>query len=136
MQKLEALLLEASNDGIIEHFNEVRDILKGSDPSEAYLGEVFTDENYAVLTHEKIAHLAACISADAMEILAEGYMNIDYETISDLKDKNDNATTFNIELIENWAEQNPGFHKSKVLIYTASLIINLNTVVYSINHDS
>ena len=60
------------------------------------------------LTKRQIVRLAAAISSNDMEAIAEGYMNIDIETIKNLRDENQrNAQAFNREIIRYWAYQNP-----------------------------
>ena len=106
--------MEAVDNGDM-HLEKVQNILEGSYMEGSLLDEVIADENYAALTLERIGRLAACISANTMETIAEGCMGIEYETIMDLKDKNRfDPESFNAEIIQLWALQNPGFH-TKVL---------------------
>ena len=59
--------------------------------------------------------MAASMPADAMETIAEKYMDISFEQIMDLKDKNrQDAVAFNKEIIEQWASQNPESEQAKV----------------------
>ena len=77
--------------------------------------EVTSDEDFGSLTDEKMDVLAASIPADAMETTAEEYMDISFEEIMDLKDKNrQDAVAFNKEIIERWASQIPESEQTKV----------------------
>ena len=72
-------------------------------------------EDFGHLTAEKIEILAASVPADAMETTAEAYMDISFEQIIDLKDKNrQDAVAFNKEIIEQWASQIPESEQAKV----------------------
>ena len=60
------------------------------------------------LTNRQIARLARTISADSMESIAEGYMDIDDATIRNLQYENkDKAEAFNRSIIKHWKNMNP-----------------------------
>ena len=93
-------------------------ILSDSNPEETKEDEVTSDEDFGSLTDEKMDVLAASIPADAMETTAEEYMDISFEEIMDIKDKNRQDTVaFNKEIIERWASQIPESEQAKVFIY-------------------
>ena len=60
------------------------------------------------LTRRQIVRLASAISADAMESIAEGYMNLSSETLKNLRRENQGkAEAFSREIIRNWTYKNP-----------------------------
>ena len=70
------------------------------------------------LTPRQIVRLAAAISADNMAAIAEGYLDISYETIKNLQyEKRDQAQGFNREIIRFWAIKNAGPNQVNVSIY-------------------
>ena len=71
--------------------------------------------------------MAASIQAGAMETTAEAYMDISFEQIMDLKDKNrQDAVAFNKEIIERWTSQIPESEQTKVYRhYFICKILNL-----------
>ena len=90
-------------------------ILSDSSPKETIKDEMTSAEDFGRLTDEKIEILAASVPADAMETTAEAYMNISFEQIMDLKDKNrQDAVAFNKEIIEQWALQIPESEQAMV----------------------
>ena len=55
------------------------------------------------VTQRQIVRLGAAISADNMESIAEGYMDIDPETVKNLRDENrGKAEAFNRAIIRYW----------------------------------
>ena len=59
------------------------------------------------LTRKQIVRLAASISADSMESIAEGYMDISPETIKNIRRDASNSEAFNREILRTWANRNP-----------------------------
>ena len=60
------------------------------------------------LTNRQIARLGAAISADNMESIAEGYMNIEPETVKNIwRENQGKAGAFNRAVIRYWANKNP-----------------------------
>ena len=91
------------------------DILRDSDPKETIVDEIASTGKCETLTNEKIMILANGITVDEMEKIGEGYMDISYETIMDLKDKNrQDAVAFKREIIKKWARKNPGAQQVEV----------------------
>ena len=75
------------------------------------------DRTQKRLSPPQIVDLAAAISADKMEAIAEGYLDIPSETIKNLKfETKDSAETFNREIIRCWAYKNPE-NQVQVIIY-------------------
>ena len=61
------------------------------------------------LTGSQIARLAAAISAGAMGAIAEGYLNLEAETVKNIQHENrGNAEAFNKDIIRRWGNKNPG----------------------------
>ena len=72
---------------------------------------------YGDLTDGRIERLAPIIASRHMESVAEGHMNISFETITDLKDKHaTDAKAFNRQIIRQWAQENPGVDQVQVCI--------------------
>ena len=101
--------------------------LSASNPREIIKDEMTPAEDFGRLTDEKIDILAAGIPADAMETTAEAYMDISFEQIRDLKDKNrQDAVAFNKEVIAQWASHIPESEQTKVYRhYFICKILNL-----------
>ena len=59
------------------------------------------------LTNPQIVRLAASISADNMESIAEGYMDISPETVKNTKRDAGNSEAFNRDIIRYWSNKNP-----------------------------
>ena len=59
------------------------------------------------LTRKQIVRLAPSISADNMESIAEGYMDIDPETIKNIRRDASNSEAFNRDVIRYWSYKNP-----------------------------
>ena len=67
------------------------------------------------LTNNQIVRLAAAISSRDMEFIVLGYLDIEEETIKNVKYENkDNAEAFNRDIIRRWACQNPGDKQTQV----------------------
>ena len=67
-----------------------------------------TGNDSGQLISRQIMRLAAAISADNMEAIAEGYIGIPNETIKNLQyDNKGKAHAFNKEAIRYWAKKNP-----------------------------
>ena len=109
MQILRTLFRKAAvND------HAISTILSDSNP-ETIKDEATSVNDFGSLTNEKIDILAANIPANAMETIAEGYMDIIFEQIMDVKAKNrQDAVAFNKEIIEQWAPQIPESEQTKV----------------------
>ena len=61
------------------------------------------------VTWKQIVRLAAAISADNMESIAEGYMDIDEATVKNLQYENKGqAQAFNGEIIRYWVNKHSG----------------------------
>ena len=60
------------------------------------------------LTNRQIVRLAAAISIDNMDSIAEGYMGIEPETVKNLQDENrGKAQAFNSAILRYWANKDP-----------------------------
>ena len=59
------------------------------------------------LTRKQIVRLAAAISADNMESIAEGYLDISDETIKNIRRDASNSEAFNRDVIKHWTYKNP-----------------------------
>ena len=59
------------------------------------------------LSQQQIARLAAAISRDNMESIAEGYMDITPETVKNIGSDTSNSEAFSREIIRTWANKNP-----------------------------
>ena len=67
------------------------------------------------LTNNQIVRSAAAVSSRDMESIALGYLDIEDETIKNVKYENkDNAEAFNRGIIRRWACQNPGDKQTQV----------------------
>ena len=73
------------------------------------------------LTPRQIIRLAAAISADHMESIAEGYMDMDPDTIKNIRRDASNSEAFNREVIRHWTYRNPS-NQSGVLLSNHSYI--------------
>ena len=58
------------------------------------------------LTPKQIVLLASAISADNMESIAEGYLDVSPETIKNIRRDASNAEAFNRDVIHYWASRN------------------------------
>ena len=77
--------------------------------------EVPIVEDYGELTNGQIERFVSLYSAQNMELVAEGYMNISYEIVTDLTDKfRGDAKAFKMEIIRQWAHDNPGTDQAQV----------------------
>ena len=75
------------------------------------------------LTNNQIVRLAAAVSSRDMESIALGYLNIEDETIKNVKYENkDNAEVFNRGIIRRWTYQNPGHKQTQVSQHLRSSI--------------
>ena len=59
------------------------------------------------VTRKQIVRLAAAISADNMESIAEGYMDISHETVKNIRRDASNSEAFIRDIIRHWAYRNP-----------------------------
>ena len=66
-----------------------------------------TNEDKSQLTRRQIVRLASAISADNMESVAEGYMDIDHETIKNIRRDASSSEAFNRDIIRYWSNKNP-----------------------------
>ena len=60
------------------------------------------------LTNRQIASLAAAISANNMTSIAEGYMDIDNETVKNIWCNEGDSEAFNRAILRYWANKHPG----------------------------
>ena len=60
------------------------------------------------VTRKQIVRLAAAISADNMESIAEGYMDMDNETVKNIRRDASNSEAFNRDVIRYWTNKNSG----------------------------
>ena len=65
-------------------------------------------ESAGHLTQRQIVRLAAAISADAMESIAEGYMDVSPETVKNIRRDASNSAVFNKQVIRDWVNRNAG----------------------------
>ena len=66
-----------------------------------------TKEPSRPLTRRQVVRLAAAISADNMESIAEGYLDIDDVTIKNIRRDANNSQAFNRDVIRYWANKHP-----------------------------
>ena len=69
------------------------------------------------LTRKQIVRLAAAISADNMESIAEGYMDISDETIKNIRRDASNSEAFNRDVIRHWMYRNPEHQVEVCFVY-------------------
>ena len=70
------------------------------------------------LTRKQIVRLATAISADNMAAIAEGYMDIETETVKNLQYENrDKAQAFTRDVIRLWTNKNSGPNQIQVTFY-------------------
>ena len=60
------------------------------------------------VTRKQIVRLAAAITANNMESIAEGYMDIDNETVKNLRRDASNSEGFNRDVLRYWTNKNSG----------------------------
>ena len=76
------------------------------------------------LTNKQIVRLAASISVCNMEIIAEGYLDINEETLKSLRHEHrENPEAFNRDIIKRWAYMNPGPDQVQVIIFNIFLVV-------------
>ena len=63
--------------------------------------------NSEQLTNRQIVRLAAAISIDHMTSIAEGYMNIDNETVKNIRCNEGDSEAFNRAILRYWANKHP-----------------------------
>ena len=64
------------------------------------------------LTPRQIVYVAATISADDMETIAEGYMDISHQMVSDLRSNvRHSELEFNRRILRFWIETTPNYQK-------------------------
>ena len=63
-------------------------------------------EDKIPLTPKQIVRLASAISADNMESIAEGYLDLSPETIKNIRRDASNSEAFNRDVIRHWANKN------------------------------
>ena len=68
------------------------------------------------LTNRQIVRLARAISADNMESIAEGYLDISPETVKNLRRDTSYAEAFNRDVIRQWMYKNPE-HQMEVCFF-------------------
>ena len=66
-----------------------------------------TDEASDQLSRRQIVRLPSAISADNMESIAEGYMDISDATIKNIRRDASNSEAFNRDVIRHWMYKNP-----------------------------
>ena len=92
------------------------------------------------LTNYQYMKLAEAISGHNMETIAQGYLNIDSETISSIKQDNFyKAAPSNRGMLEKWANMNMGRNQTKVgtdalMHSTHPLHIQSNSIQYHYDH--
>ena len=59
------------------------------------------------LTRRQIVRLASAISADNMESIAEGYLDISPEALKNIRRDASNSEAFSRDIIRHWAYRNP-----------------------------
>ena len=59
------------------------------------------------LTRKQIVRLASAISANNMESIAEGYMDISDETIKNIRRDTSSSEAFNRDILRQWTYKNP-----------------------------
>ena len=84
------------------------------------------------LTRKQIVRLAAAISADHMESVAEGYMDIDSDTIKNIRRDASNSEAFNRDVIRHWMYKNPS-HQSMVLLSNHTYFFNVIQLYFPSN---
>ena len=62
-------------------------------------------EDKIPLTPKQIVRLASAISADNMESIAEGYLDLSPETIKNIRRDASNSEAFNRDVIRHWANK-------------------------------
>ena len=73
------------------------------------------------LTNAQIARLARSIAAPVVESVALEYLNIDEETIGNLKFQHrGNAEAFSRDILRNWRHQNGGINQVQVWLLFVS----------------
>ncbi len=73
------------------------------------------------LTDRVIARLAAQITPNDMEIIAEEYLGLDHVMVQDLRQtQGSNPYGFKVEVLHKWAKMNPGDNQAKVGFWTLS----------------
>ena len=60
------------------------------------------------MTQKQIVLLAAAISSDAMEVIAEGCMNISPETVKNIRRGASNLEAFNRDVLHHWTNKITG----------------------------
>ena len=63
-------------------------------------------EDKTALTPKQIVRLASAISADNMECIAEGYLDLSPENIKNIRRDASNSEAFNRDVIRHWANKN------------------------------
>ena len=114
LQILASLLYQAARECHCVDPDKVKNALNPSQektPVPEWINELPNGQ----LSHQEIQDLASAITVSDMEIIAEGYMDIDPETIKNLyseywKDPN----TFKLEIITRWFLEDPELHQKKV----------------------
>ena len=86
-----------------------------------------TGEDSGQLTRRHIVRLASAISADSMEAIAEGYMDINRETVNNIRRDETNSEAFNREIIRYWANKNPGRNQVNVSTYSHNKLTSKGT---------
>ena len=64
-----------------------------------------TGGNPEQLTNRQIVRLAAAISIDNMESIAEGYMDINNETVKNIRRNESDSEAFNRAILRYWANK-------------------------------
>ena len=65
-----------------------------------------TSQDQSQLTPRQIVRLSSVVSADNMESIAEGYLNMDPETIKNIRHDASNSEAFNRNVIRYWGNRN------------------------------
>ena len=74
------------------------------------------------LTPRQIVYVAATISADDMETIAEGYMDISHQMVSDLRfNVRHSEVEFNRRILRIWIEKTPNYQKQVYLRFMSKI---------------
>ena len=87
------------------------------------------------VTQKQIVHLGAAISINDMEPIAEGYMDIEPETVKNLRDENrGKAEAFNRAIIRYWINKHPE-NQVKVGLVLSKFSFHYNHRVLHMSHE-
>ena len=81
------------------------------------------------LTARDIVRLAAAISADRMELIAEGYLGLDDERMKNIKRDASSSEAFNRDVLKNWANRNSGPNQKQVSLLLCFIFDQCNGII-------